>query len=163
MSSSAVSHAAAVAAIKEVEANGSFDLTPVRFDLKQEPITSPGLPPSDGLVEGISDYPSPPSSLPNHGVSALSTGFRKSALSSSILNETVPESVIEEELDPASLGTGSIRKSRRMSDGPEDGHPGKGELRCEHCGKGYKHSSCLTKHLYGSLLTSGMDKTFAST
>ena len=23
-----------------------------------------------------------------------------------------------------------------------------GDLRCDTCGKGYKHSSCLTKHMY---------------
>ena len=46
-------------------------------------------------------------------------------------------------------------RSRRASDGAyltkTDGKPVSGELRCEKCGKGYKHSSCLTKHLLVSL------------
>ena len=42
-------------------------------------------------------------------------------------------------------------RNRRASDGAyltkSDGKRVSGELRCEKCGKGYKHSSCLTKHL----------------
>ena len=48
--------------------------------------------------------------------------------------------------------TGSLKaRSRRASEGAHlskgDGKRASGELRCEKCGKGYKHSSCLTKHL----------------
>lgn len=41
-------------------------------------------------------------------------------------------------------------RNRRASEGSHlmKGSSKKGELRCEHCGKGYKHSSCLTKHMY---------------
>jgi hypothetical protein len=42
-------------------------------------------------------------------------------------------------------------RARRASDGApltKDGRKNnRVELRCEKCGKGYKHSSCLTKHL----------------
>lgn len=42
-------------------------------------------------------------------------------------------------------------RARRASEGAHlskgEGKRGSGELRCEQCGKGYKHSSCLTKHL----------------
>ena len=42
-------------------------------------------------------------------------------------------------------------KIRRASEGSHlskgEGKRSSGELRCEKCGKGYKHSSCLTKHL----------------
>ena len=42
-------------------------------------------------------------------------------------------------------------KARRASEGSYltkgEGKRTSGELRCEKCGKGYKHSSCLTKHL----------------
>ncbi|KAK6335649.1 hypothetical protein TWF696_002416 [Orbilia brochopaga] len=140
MSSSAVSHAAAVAAIKEVAANGSLDPTPVSFDLKHESV----VPKTEDLqAEAISDYPSPPSSFPTSGVSALSSGFRKSSFGTP-LKEPLQENTTEE----AEHGVGAVRKGRRSSDGPEEGHPAKGELKCEHCGKGYKHSSCLTKHLW---------------
>lgn len=39
----------------------------------------------------------------------------------------------------ASEGTRLTRAERRRSTA--------GELRCDHCGKSYKHGSCLTKHL----------------
>ena len=54
---------------------------------------------------------------------------------------------------PALDGAGHISKprNRRASDGAyltkSDGKRVSSELRCEKCGKGYKHSSCLTKHL----------------
>ena len=42
-------------------------------------------------------------------------------------------------------------RNRRASDGAylskTDAKRASGDLRCEKCGKGYKHSSCLTKHL----------------
>ena len=48
-------------------------------------------------------------------------------------------------------GIGSKTKARRASEGSYltkgEGKRSSGELRCEKCGKGYKHSSCLTKHL----------------
>lgn len=55
---------------------------------------------------------------------------------------------------PATLESeGGIMKTRarRASEGAHlsrsDGKRSSGELRCEKCGKGYKHSSCLAKHL----------------
>ena len=45
----------------------------------------------------------------------------------------------------------SKARARRASEGQfltkTEGKRASGELRCEKCGKGYKHSSCLTKHL----------------
>ena len=45
----------------------------------------------------------------------------------------------------------SKSRARRASEGAHlsrsEGKRSSGELRCEQCGKGYKHSSCLTKHL----------------
>ncbi len=42
-------------------------------------------------------------------------------------------------------------RARRASEGAHlsksEGKRSSGELRCDKCGKGYKHSSCLTKHL----------------
>ena len=44
------------------------------------------------------------------------------------------------------------QRNRRASEGSQlgkgDGKKSGGDLRCDTCGKGYKHSSCLTKHLY---------------
>lgn len=41
-------------------------------------------------------------------------------------------------------------RNRRASEGSHllKGGSKKTELRCDTCGKGYKHSSCLTKHMY---------------
>lgn len=47
--------------------------------------------------------------------------------------------------------TMSKARTRRASEGSHlikgEGKRSSNELRCEKCGKGYKHSSCLTKHL----------------
>lgn len=46
-------------------------------------------------------------------------------------------------------------RNRRASEGSHlikgEGKKSAADLRCDTCGKGYKHSSCLTKHLYVSL------------
>jgi hypothetical protein len=52
---------------------------------------------------------------------------------------------------PESEQGNSKSRVRRASEGSRlgkgDGKRSGSELRCEKCGKGYKHSSCLTKHL----------------
>lgn len=49
--------------------------------------------------------------------------------------------------------TVSKARNRRASEGAQlirgEGKRVSNELRCDTCGKGYKHSSCLTKHMYG--------------
>lgn len=62
-------------------------------------------------------------------------------------------SVIEDDFLPSeNVSTGSKARARRASEGSYltkgEGKRSSGELRCEKCGKGYKHSSCLTKHLW---------------
>lgn len=62
------------------------------------------------------------------------------------------ESAVADDFLPADHnGSGSKIKARRASEGSYlmkgEGKRSSGELRCEKCGKGYKHSSCLTKHL----------------
>lgn len=53
----------------------------------------------------------------------------------------------------ADEGDSTFQKARirRASDGQplvKEGRKNRPELHCEKCGKGYKHSSCLTKHLF---------------
>lgn len=59
--------------------------------------------------------------------------------------------VVDDFLSPETAGSASKAKTRRASEGAYlskgEGKRSSGELRCEKCGKGYKHSSCLTKHL----------------
>ena len=61
-------------------------------------------------------------------------------------------SVVEDDFLPiVTASTGSKARARRASEGSYltkgESRRSSGELRCEKCGKGYKHSSCLTKHL----------------
>ena len=79
---------------------------------------------------------SPPNSLPGIGMlggrndSAIIDGPPLSSISEKPSNK----SRIRRASDGSALGSGKKK-------------PGHGELKCETCGKGYKHSSCLTKHL----------------
>ena len=62
------------------------------------------------------------------------------------------ESILEGDFEPnENVTTGSKARARRASEGSYltkgEGKRSSGEVRCEKCGKGYKHSSCLTKHL----------------
>ncbi|CAD6591385.1 MAG: hypothetical protein ASARMPREDX12_005145 [Alectoria sarmentosa] len=63
------------------------------------------------------------------------------------------ESILEGDFEPnENVTTGSKARARRASEGSYltkgEGKRSGGEVRCEKCGKGYKHSSCLTKHLW---------------
>ncbi len=58
--------------------------------------------------------------------------------------------LVDENASVATDGRARSR-ARRASEGAHlsksEGKRSSGELRCDKCGKGYKHSSCLTKHL----------------
>lgn len=95
-----------------------------------------------GLVDSL---PSPPASLPN-----------KSVLEA---KREVTDSAIDDDSNELSADEAAAHQDqsriRRASDGQPLTKDGKKssrvEVRCETCGKGYKHSSCLTKHLLVSL------------
>ncbi len=61
------------------------------------------------------------------------------------------ESAVDDSLLAEENNSNSKARARRASEGAHlskgEGKRASGELRCEKCGKGYKHSSCLTKHL----------------
>lgn len=97
----------------------------------------------------LGNHPSFPGSLPNHA---------KTASNATRTHPTVEHgSAIAEGPEPSSPsetanGTSTKSRMRRASEGSHlvktDGkRMSGGELRCDKCGKGYKHSSCLTKHL----------------
>lgn len=82
-------------------------------------------------------HPPMPSSLPHH----VTVPERGSSSSSAVIDGPPLSSYS----DKAKL------KMRRASDGTHLTKKEKaatGDLKCEHCGKAYKHGSCLTKHLY---------------
>jgi hypothetical protein len=86
--------------------------------------------------------------LPNHVHRGISEG-KQDMLDSAIEDDSNDMSADEAHAQQSARG-------RRASDGQplikEGKKSNRVEVRCEQCGKGYKHSSCLTKHLLVSLL-----------
>ena len=84
----------------------------------------------------------PPSSLPGHRLS-LMAGRKAERDESAIDDDQIDEMDDEgESFNKARMRRASEGQSSVKSDGK------KNDLRCDKCGKGYKHSSCLTKHLF---------------
>lgn len=73
-------------------------------------------------------------------------------------NRKPDESAIDDEQNDDMDDPDSFNKARmrRASEGQASvkSEGKKNDLRCDKCGKGYKHSSCLTKHLFVSILHS---------
>jgi hypothetical protein len=94
----------------------------------------------------LGNLPSPPASLPTH----------KFVLGADGTVSHVQDSAIDDDQNDRSADEAdrAFQKARmrRASDGQplvkEGRKSNRPELRCEKCGKGYKHSSCLTKHLF---------------
>ncbi|AEO57612.1 hypothetical protein MYCTH_2138951 [Thermothelomyces thermophilus ATCC 42464] len=131
---------AAVAAALQESGDMAMPL-PISVNSRRNTISKSGL--SRSAIVG--SLPSPPASLPTHrfaGGHGAANG---------------QESAIDDELNDMSGddAESTFRKARvrRASDGQplvkEGGRKSnRPELRCEKCGKGYKHSSCLNKHLW---------------
>lgn len=102
---------------------------------------------SNGLEAGKRSYKSSkngfPASLPNNAA------FVESSLDCKYGSAIVETSFLE--VLPEDVNNISKARARRASEGSVLRKEGKrlasGELRCDTCGKGYKHSSCLNKHL----------------
>lgn len=167
--------AAVVAAVKEAaEVPFSLPVKPAGAGLGRSPGRSNGkvvvLGKSSAgsfTVGGSNGYPSPPSSLPTQG--PFSTNEVVGSVGGAAQNLQFPrktgsfengsgDSAIAEGYGPEGKGLGRRRASEGahvVLGGPEGSTSGRGsrarsgsELKCEKCGKGYKHSSCLTKHLF---------------
>ena len=81
-------------------------------------------------------YPPIPSSLPFH--TSMPEGINESAvLDGPALSSFQGMDKMKQRMRRASDGSRLSRKEKASS----------GELKCEHCGKAYKHGSCLNKHL----------------
>lgn len=103
---------------------------------------NPTYTPSLGPGSDFGCLPSPPASLP----------FQKSM-------PDVKDSAIDDDIHDGSGEEGSDKlldvRFRRASEGQQlvkEKKSSRVEVRCQKCGKGYKHSSCLTKHLSVPLL-----------
>lgn len=117
----ATTSAAAITAAINIDANGEIESSRNRRK-SAIPLTSRG------------SYPSPPGSLPQHtsGNSYAGKGSGSLADADQKINSKAGR------VRRASEASALIKKKTA-------GAPG--DLKCETCGKGYKHSSCLTKHL----------------
>ncbi|OAA58542.1 c2h2 finger domain containing protein [Niveomyces insectorum RCEF 264] len=100
---------------------------------------------TNGTLGSLS-LPSPPASLPRKFVTADGSAI-----------DDDPNDMSDGEIDPAGLSEANAlafenARIRRASDGQplakEGRRSSRMELHCDKCGKGYKHSSCLTKHLW---------------
>lgn len=91
----------------------------------------------------LGSLPSPPASLPGHR-------FRLSANGKMDRNESAIEDDQLDEMDDDEGKDSKQARMRRASEGQHLTKDGKkaNDLKCEKCGKGYKHSSCLSKHLW---------------
>ncbi|ROV98364.1 hypothetical protein VMCG_07119 [Cytospora schulzeri] len=90
---------------------------------------------------GAGGLPSPPASMPAHKYMNMEGQENQ--------NSAIDD---QENVSPEEGDSFQKARGRRASDGQSHAKEGRRfnrpELRCEHCGKGYKHSSCLTKHLW---------------
>ena len=70
-----------------------------------------------------------------------------------LAHDSIADQAIDDAL-PAEKGMGAKSRNRRASEGSylvkSEAKRASADLRCDTCGKSYKHSSCLTKHLYVS-------------
>jgi hypothetical protein len=61
------------------------------------------------------------------------------------------QEVVEDNSNDEDVAQKNKNRNRRASEGScliKGDSKKSGDLRCDTCGKGYKHSSCLTKHMY---------------
>lgn len=135
MNASAVNNVAAIAAaLKDVDEKSSASSKRGSLNLKTA-ASSRGLEPSKYGSSTGDRYP----------LGGLADNANEEAMDDD-------ESILEDDFEPnENVTTGSKARARRASEGSYltkgEGKRSSGELRCEKCGKGYKHSSCLTKHL----------------
>lgn len=124
----AATSAAAITAAINITANGEVDGSRSRRSMSSKPAL--------GSLNAAS-YPSPPSSLPQNP-SADSCPAKGSSVGVGVGADVLAaaDKLAKSRGRRASEGSALVKK--------KSGH---GELKCETCGKGYKHSSCLTKHL----------------
>jgi len=102
---------------------------------------------SKGSRSAVGSLPSPPASLPSHRIRITSSG--KSDQGESAIDDDQNDEEMNDE-DDNEFKKSRIRRAsegQHLMKGDKKGEKGApGDLKCEECGKGYKHSSCLSKH-----------------
>jgi len=118
----AATSAAAITAAINIDANGEVEASRNRRSNSSRTALAP---------TNRASYPSPPSSLPqHHSLSGTSYGGKAGS-------DATDEKGSSKARGRRASEASALTKKKSAS----------GELKCETCGKGYKHSSCLTKHL----------------
>jgi hypothetical protein len=129
--------AAMVAAVKEAGDNSSAIPISVRRGTMSKSI---------GRSGPMGSLPSPPSSLPSHRIRMSSTA--KSERSESAIDDDNNDDEMEED-DDEEFAKDRMRRGSESGQQTKDGKKANAnDLKCAKCGKGYKHSSCLSKHLF---------------
>ncbi|KAF2738699.1 hypothetical protein EJ04DRAFT_413629, partial [Polyplosphaeria fusca] len=139
MSSTAAGNVAAIAAAAKGMAGAPID--------GGSSHRRPSKPPAQFRGPNLNAYPTMASSVPSNGP-VFAPGSYNAATKAEAVTDGPPLSSM-----PESEKGNSKSRVRRASEGSRltkgEGKRSSGsELRCETCGKGYKHSSCLTKHLW---------------
>ncbi|KAF2198182.1 hypothetical protein GQ43DRAFT_172251 [Delitschia confertaspora ATCC 74209] len=94
----------------------------------------------------LSNYPAMASSVPNNG-GAFGPGSYAAKTEAAVTDGPPLAGMPEHEKGNSKSRIRRASEGSRLSKGEPKRSSGS-ELRCEKCGKGYKHSSCLTKHLW---------------
>lgn len=146
MTNTAATVAAVAAAFKDVSVDGVSPLPIGAGPGSRRNTSSKSAAARAAIVDSLL---SPPASLP-----AGKSPLDKRDMHESAIDDDPQDGSADED------ATGKLQKARarRASDGQplvkERRKSNRAELRCDKCGKGYKHSSCLTKHLFVLLFPS---------
>ncbi|KAK3990639.1 hypothetical protein QBC44DRAFT_63270 [Cladorrhinum sp. PSN332] len=140
MTNTGANVAAVAAALTE---SGEMTM-PLPIAARRNTLSKNGL--SRSVITG--SLPSPPASLPTRRFVGAGAGTSNLQESESAIDDDVMEMSGDEadsafqkaHVRRASDGQPLVKEGGRKSNRPE--------LKCDTCGKGYKHSSCLTKHLW---------------
>jgi hypothetical protein len=150
VSSNANNVAAIVAAVREAGDSVGMPISQRRNTMSKSASARP---------QALDSLPSPPASLPSHRIRITVIG--KSDRGESAIEDDQMEDMDEDDesefnqarMRRASEGQHLMKDSKKASSG--------GDLKCDKCGKGYKHSSCLTKHLFVPTILSYMPRLVA--
>ena len=145
MTAAAATNVAAMAAAISEAAEGSYD---INTPSNRRSMTSGrgAVYKSEGGGSSLGEIPLSGSGSGDARALIVTSKAKYSAGDGSAIADEMPSSEVD---DNAVNNKG---RARRASEGAhlikgEGKRISGGELRCEKCGKGYKHSSCLTKHL----------------
>lgn len=132
------SNASNVAAMAAVVREGGDILTGMPISTRRNTSSKS----ASARAAALGSLPSPPASLPTHRMTITSS--RKAEREENAIED---DDDMEDDDDDEEDGFAKSR-IRRSSEGQHLMNGKKAnDLKCEKCGKGYKHSSCLTKHL----------------